>query len=251
MKRLALLLIIACLPPVTNGYCGFDTVAVVAAIENQTAKDLAHHFESLQNMLEQLENLRGQLDQLQKMTDVAEWKREGLEAVGVIGDLRNQWLKNREFYEGISANIENMGNFEQEWKEIFGDMNKTLDLVGDINKTFASLAVSDKTNTKSYSLAESFQKKYDENSNYARQMAEGARGVNEKAALRQIAEELAHLLELQNQMLYLMSQMAKSQSVEFSNRTRERKAKIADFEEEIKGVGRFLEINTMEDFSIR
>jgi hypothetical protein len=64
--------------------------------------------------------------------------------------------------------------------------------------------------------------------------------VSEKGALKQIAQELAQLIQMENNVVYLLSQMLKGQSVEQSNDNLDRKADVIKFEQENEGIRRFM-----------
>src|SRR5581483_2506952 len=105
---------------------------------------------------------------------------------------------------------------------------------------FGNIDMSDKINSDGYLIADSYQQLYQKNSQYAQQFIDNANNVNEKGALKQIAQEIAQLIQMENHTVFLLSQMLKAQSIENSNANLKRKEEAVQFQEENQGIRKFM-----------
>ena len=161
------------------------------------------------------------LSQLKKQVDYLRLATEGLDGVGFVTDLRNVIVEGEDFLNDIDKVMRSGNNLSKEWEDIFGDLQEWS--VEESDQKYASIGLTDQVNTDSYAISGRFQEKYKENAEAISRLAANARQVNEKGALKQIGESMAHLLQMQNQILYLMSQQVKQQSIENANNNMERK----------------------------
>lgn len=247
MKKLIIVFILCFSFNIPQCWAVFDSVAIIAAIERQTAEERGYFIKNLYNMVEQLSSLQQQLTQMQGILEIERWKKEGLEVIDAVSTIPNNWLQGHDFIDGIKSNAQNLESLQGEWKTMFGSTDtvfgKLSVILDSIQDVFKNIEVSDRTNTITYSVGDSFQKKYSDNAKYSKRLGELSREVNEKAALRMIAEELSQLVELQNQTVYILAQMLKSNAVEYSNQALVRKEKVSEFEAECEGVRRFMRVN--------
>ena len=97
-------------------------------------------------------------------------------------------------------------------------------------------------NTGSYMVGDSYQQMYEQNSAIVNQFLANANQVSEKGALKQIAQETAQLIQMENNVIYILSQVLKNQSIESSNENLKRKEEAVQFQQENQGVRSFMGI---------
>jgi hypothetical protein len=199
------------------------------AILRQTAIQTAEHLSRLEKAIEQVEVLRSQLD-------LAIEAAEGAGSMDFVSEFRNLVIETTDILSELDAYISETGDVSAEWLEIYGTLT---DWIEDI-ENFEHISMSDDMNAVSYKIADSYQDVFKRNSEYAQRFISHAKTVNEKGALKEIAEELGHLMQMQNHVTYLMSQQIKQQSVESSNRNLERKEEAVELKKENEGVRRLM-----------
>jgi len=201
------------------------------AILWQTSVQTAEHLNRLREAIRQIELLRQQVD-------LAAEAARGINNVDFISDFRNLVLETNDLLADLDVYISGEGEPSEEWKGIFGSLEEWSEIP---EEEFEFIAMSDDMNAISYKMADTYQDLYQKNSEYAQRFISHAKTVNEKGAMKQVAEELGHMMQMQNQIMYLMSQSVKQQSVEDSNRNLERKEEVVEQQKENAGVRRFME----------
>lgn len=180
---------------------------------------------------ERLMQLRRQVEYLKKASD-------GLEGVDFITDLRNVIVEGEDFLNDIDDLVRKGKNFSEEWYDIFGDLKRWGDK--DPRIIYENIDITDQVNSASYEVGDRFQEAYKQNAEAISRLAANAKNVSEKGALKQISESMAHLLQMQNHIVYLLSQQIKQQSIEYANNNTTRKEELIRIEEENKGVRQFM-----------
>lgn len=210
---------------------------LTSALYSQTAKQASEHIARLAEMIKTVKLLQAQVTDTQNILELAKESSRGIDGVEFVTDFRNVMVETGDLIQDVEGLIQVDSHIGEEWKEVFASLDPWIENVDGI---FDSIDVSDKINSNGYLIADSYQKTYERNVNTARQFSNNAKQVNEKGALKQIAQELAHLIEMENHTMYLMSQMLKGQSVENSQSNLERKEEVVRFEKENEGVRRFI-----------
>ena len=200
-------------------------------------------------MVKQMEVLRKQSLDLQGVLELAQDAATGLDGFDGIVEFRNLWLETEQLAQDMEGlfNDSSGGSFSIEWDEMFGTLDSWFDNSEEI---FRQIEVSDKTNTWSYSIADSYQQLYVQNAESAEKFRTNAKLVNEKGALKQIAEELAHLIQLENNNMNLLAQMLKEQAVENAQNNDARRQELIQVKREGEGIRRFMNVVDKDDLSI-
>ena len=99
-------------------------------------------------------------------------------------------------------------------------------------------------------MGDSYQKLYDQNTATVAQFVASANQVNEKGALKQIAQEIAELIQMENNVTYLLSQSLKGESIESSNDNLKRKEQTIQIQDESQGVSDFMGIVDNNTFNV-
>lgn len=81
------------------------------------------------------------------------------------------------------------------------------------------------------------------------QFIQDANNVSEKGALKQIAVEVAQLIQMENNMTYLLAQALKTQNIENSNVNLQRKQEAVEFQQENQGVQDFMGVVDSQTFN--
>jgi len=217
------------------------------AILQQTATQTAEHIRRLQEAIRTVQLIQSQVKDTEELLKLAAKASEGIDGLEFISDFRNVVIETNDLIKEIEYYINKSKPLSEEWLTLFGKIDDWVDKAGDI---FKNIKMSDSVNSRSYSIADSYHEKYQENSQYALQLIENAKIVNEKGALKQIAEEVGHLIQMENQVIFLLSEMLRAQSVEYSNENLKRKEEIIRFEQENIGVRRFLDMASNDSFGI-
>lgn len=217
------------------------------AVLQQTIKQTAEHVQRLQQAVKQVQLLQTQVQDVQGILQLAQEAALGSDGVEFVSDFRNLVLETNDLIGQIQGYISGDQNLSEEWLGVFGSLNNWIEDSGDF---FENIEMSDSINSRGYKIADSYQDSYMQNSQYAQQLISHAKTVNEKGALKQIAEEMGHLIEMENQTIYLLSEILRGQSVEYSNANLERKEEIIKFEKENKGVQRFMSLATNDAFKL-
>jgi len=211
-------------------------ISTTAAVLAQTSIQTAEHLRRLAQAIEEVQVLKRQLE-------LAIEAARGIGEVDFSSDFRNVIVETSDLLSDINRYIKKTGDLSDEWKDIFGNLSSWVDTNTD---TFNYIGISDDMNKATYEIADSYQDIYQRNSDNAERFINHAKTVNEKGAMKQMAEELGHLMQMQNHMMYLMSQSLKQQSVEHSNQNLERKEEVVEQQKENEGVKRFLNAASRE-----
>lgn len=217
------------------------------AILQQTVTQTVEHIERLQKAIQQIQLLQRQVQDIQGILQLAQEAAAGADGVEFISNFRNLVLETNDLIEQIQGYIDDNRNLSDEWLGVFGSLDNWIEQSGEF---FESIEMSDSINSRGYKIADGYQDIYKENAEYAQQLINHSKTVNEKGALKQIAEEMGHLIEMENHSIYLLSEMLRGQSVEYSNQNLKRKEEIIKFEKENQGVQRFMSLVTNESFKL-
>jgi hypothetical protein len=208
-----------------------------AAVLQQTFIQTAEHARQLEEAIRNIELLQTQVQNTQQILQLAIKAADGVDGLQVLGDFRNAILQTDNVINDLKNYGYSTGDVSNEWKDLFGSLDPW---VTGSKDAFNNIDISDKTSSSGYLIADSYQKLYEQNSGYVQQFIENSKNVSEKGALKQIAQELAQLIQMENNVVYLLSQMLKGQSVEQSNDNLDRKADVIKFEQENEGIRRFM-----------
>ena len=200
------------------------------AILQQTAIQTAEHVKRLQQAIDQVKTMKSQLQ-------LAIEASKGIDSVTFISDFRNMVVETTDLLADLDSYISDGADISVEWKDIFGSLDSW---VTTPKSDYENIAMADDINSASYKIADSFQDEYKRNSEYATKFINHSKLLNEKGAQKQIAEELGHLMQMQNQVIYLMSQSVKQQSIESSNQNAKLKEAVIEQQQENSGVRRFI-----------
>jgi hypothetical protein len=222
-------------------------VGVITAINQQTAVQTAEHVKRLAEVLKTVQLLQSQVADTQNLLQLAKKASEGIEGVEFVSDFRNIVMETNEVLDTVKDYIDTTEDLSGQWKKVFGSLDNWME---NAKETFGSIDMSDKVNSSGFLIADSYQHIYQKNSKYAQQFIENSKNVNEKGALKQIAQELAQLIQMENHTIFLLYQMLKGQSVENSNENLKRKEEIVQFEKENLGVRRFMGVVDAKTFEM-
>ena len=222
-------------------------VGVITAINQQTAVQTAEHVKRLAEVLKTVQLLQSQVADTQNLLQLAKKASEGIEGVEFVSDFRNIVMETNEVLDTVKDYIDTAEDLSGQWKKVFGSLDNWME---NAKETFGSIDMSDKVNSSGFLIADSYQHIYQKNSGYAQQFIENSKNVNEKGALKQIAQELAQLIQMENHTIFLLSQMLKGQSIENSNANLKRKEEIVQFEKENLGVRRFMGVVDAKTFEM-
>lgn len=218
-----------------------------AAVVQQTAVQTIEHMRQLSETVRTIQTLQDQLTSTRGLLELAKKSAEGTDAFKIAGDLRNIVLSTNDVIHDVRSYVDSTGNVPQRWNELFGSLDPW---VADAKDTFRNIDISDKTSTSGYLVADSYQKMYEKNADMVAAFVANTQQVNEKGALKQIAEETAQLIQMENNTIYLLSEILKSQSIEASNKNLERKEKVVQFEQENQGIKAFMGLVDDKTFRI-
>lgn len=222
-------------------------VGVITAINQQTAVQTAEHVKRFTEVLNTVQLLKSQVADTQNLLKLAKKASEGIEGVEFVSDFRNIVMETNEVLDTVKDYIDTAEDLSGQWKKVFGSLDNWME---NAKETFGSIDMSDKVNSSGFLIADSYQQIYQKNSEYAQQFIENSKNVNEKGALKQIAQELAQLIQMENHTIFLLSQMLKGQSIENSNENLKRKEEIVQFEKENLGVRRFMGVVDAKTFEM-
>ncbi|MBF0489358.1 MAG: hypothetical protein HQL15_01900 [Candidatus Omnitrophica bacterium] len=225
----------------------FTDPAVLAAILQQTVTQTAEHLSQLAQAIQTVQTLQQQLSSTQGILQLAQANAQGIEGLQTVGDFRNVVLATNNLIRNVQSTINTSQDISSQWKNLFGSLDPW---VANSTQTFSNIDFSDKTNSAGYLVADSYQNLYDQNSKSVQQFTDNANNVSEKGALKQIAVEIAQLIQMENNMTYLLAQVLKTQSIESSNENLKRKQEAIEFEQENQGVKDFMGVVTSQTFKI-
>ncbi len=220
----------------------FTDPAVLSAILQQTATQTAQHLNQLAQEIQAVQTLQQQLNNTQGILQLAQLNAQGVDGLQIIADFRNTILSANSVIQSIQSDINTSQNLPSQWQTVFGSLSP---MIQNTSTAFANIDASDKLNTASYLVGDSYQKLYDKNTATVAQFVANANQVSEKGALKQIAVETAQLIQMENNVIYLLSQLLKGQSIEASNNNLKRKEDAVTFDDENQGVQSFM--NTVND----
>ena len=232
---------------VSPAKAGFSDAGIIAAIMQQTATQTAEHLRQLTQIIQQVQLLQSQLTNAQGLLDIAKQTAAGKEVMDTVGDFRNIILAGNDVIRSVQSYINTTQNLPQQWKNLFGSLDPWIQ---NANSTFANLDISDKMNSGSYLIGDSYQRLYEQNAATVSQFMANAQQVNEKGALKQIAMETAQLIQMENNVIYLLSQLLKNQSIEASNENLKRKEQALQLQQENQGIRSFMGIVDDKTFEI-
>ncbi len=229
-----------------SSYADPDTTAAVTA---QTTKQTAEHLDRLAKTAETLKQLERQVKETIRLKELAERAADGIEGVDSINDFRNLAYQAQSLLSRFERYIDRNKEITGQWDDIFGSLVKESSAQQNTDD-FENIDLSDEINSTGYSVADSYQIDYDRNVEQAQGLIENSKLVNEKGALKQIAESMGHLLQMQNHIVLLLSEQIKGQAVENSNKNLERKAEADFLKQENKRVNQFIHIVDSSTFGL-
>lgn len=241
MKRLMILLFILIF---NSSYAWADSSW---AVLRQTAIQTGEHIRRLQEAVKTVQYLQEQVRDTQGILQLAKDAAQGIDGVEFVTDFRNVVLETNDLISEVKGYINGDKSLADEWMGIFGSLDNWIEQSGEF---FDSIQMSDSINSRGYTIADSYESVYKQNIQNAQKLIDHAKTVNEKGALKQIAEEMGHLIEMENNVIYLLSEILRGQSVEYSNANLKRKEDIIKFKQENKGVQRFIDLVSNDAFAL-
>ncbi len=225
----------------------FSDPATTAAVLQQTVIQTAEHLRALAQAIQQVELLQSQLTNAQGLLQLAKQSATGTDGLQTVGDFRNVILSANEVIGSVQSYIDTTKNLPEQWQNLFGSLDPWF---SNSKALFGNIDMSDKTNTSGYLVGESYQKLYDQNAAIVAQFTASAQQVSEKGALKQIAQETAQLIQMENNVIYLLSQILKGQSIEASNENLKRKDEAVQYDQENLGISNFMKMVDDKTFEI-
>lgn len=248
MKKLLILTIFGFLSFTTPAKAVvFTDPAVLSAILKQTATQTAEHLRQLAQEIQAVQTLEGQLSSTQGILQLAQLNAQGVDGLQITADFRNSILSANSVIQSIQSDINTNQNLPSQWQTVFGSLSP---MIQNTSTAFANIDASDKLNTASFLVGDSYQKLYDQNTATIAQFVFNANQVSEKGALKQIAQEIAELIQMENNVIYLLSQSLKGQSIESSNDNLKRKEQTIQIQDEGQGVSDFMAIVDNNTFKV-
>ncbi len=211
--------------------------SVIGTLQGIAGSQTAQHIQSLAEAIKTVEFLQSQVAKTQDMLNLAKEAARGLDGVQFASEFRNVIMETTDVLSDVKDYVDTAEDVSGQWKKVFGSLDNWMD---NANEMFGNIDMSDKVNSKGFLIADSYQQLYKKNSQYAQMFIDNAKNVNEKGALKQIAQEIAQLIQMENHTIFLLSQMLKAQSVENSNTNLKRKEEATQFDQENQGVRRFM-----------
>jgi len=220
---------------------------VLAAVLEQTATQTAEHLTQLAQAIQTVQTLQQQLSNTQNILQLAQANAQGVDGLQVAGNFQNVVLSTNSLINSIQSEINTTQNLSSQWQNLFGTLTPWIQ---NANTTFANINASDNMNTASYLVGDSYQQLYQKNADIVAQFTANANQVSEKGALKQIAVETAQLIQMENNVIYLLSQLLKEQSIESSNQNTQRKQQAVQLQQENQGVQSFMNVVDNQTFNI-
>lgn len=180
------------------------------------------------------------LTELKRQVEYLRKEAEGIDGVNFATNFRNVIVEGEEFLNDIDEIVHSSKHFSKEWKSIFGDIEKIT--TPENTRDHGTINITDDINSESYQIGERYQEAYIKNANEISKLIENSKNVSTKGGIKQVAETLAHNLQMQNQLIFLMSQQIKQQSVDSANDNILRKEEVIRFQEENKAVRNFIDL---------
>lgn len=225
----------------------FTDPAVLAAILQQTATQTTEHLNQLAQEIQAVATLEQQLSSTQGILQLAQLNAQGVDGLQVIANFENTILSANSVIQAIQSDINTSQNLPSQWQTVFGSLSP---YIQNTSTAFTNIDASDKLNTASYLVGDSYQKLYNQNTATVAQFVASANQVNEKGALKQIAQEIAELIQMENNVTYLLSQSLKGESIESSNDNLKRKEQTIQIQDESQGVSDFMGIVDNNTFNV-
>jgi len=180
------------------------------------------------------------LTELKRQVEYLRKEAEGIDGVNFTTNFRNVIVEGEEFLNDIDKIVNSSKHFSKEWKSIFGDIEQIT--TPENTRDHGTIKITDDINSESYQIGEQYQEAYIKNSNEISKLIANSKNVSAKGGIKQVAETLAHNLQMQNQLIFLMSQQIKQQSVDSANDNILRKEEVIRFQEENKAVRNFIDL---------
>ena len=248
MRRILLLTVFALISFVIPAHAVvFTDPAVLSAILNQTATQTTQHLNQLAQEIQAVQTLEQQLSSTQGILQLAQQNALGADGLQIIANFENTILSANNVIQAIQSDINTSQNLPNQWQTVFGSLSPWIQ---NTNTAFTNIDASDKINTASYLVGDSYQKLYNQNTSTVAQFVSSANQVSEKGALKQIAQEIAELIQMENNVIYLLSQSLKGQSIESSNDNLQRKETAVQLNQENQGVQAFINTVNTQTFSV-
>ena len=248
MKKLFILIVFGLLAFSNSAKAAvFTDPAVLAAILQQTATQTAQHLSQLAQEIQAVTTLEQQLSSTQGILQLAQLNAQGVDGLQVIANFENTILSANSVIQAIQSDINTSQNLPSQWQTVFGSFSP---YIQNTSTAFTNIDASDKLNTASYLVGDSYQKLYDQNTATVAQFVASANQVSEKGALKQIAQEIAELIQMENNVTYLLSQSLKGESIESSNDNLKRKEQTIQIQDESQGVSDFMGIVDNNTFNV-
>ena len=166
----------------------FTDPAVLSAILNQTATQTTQHLNQLAQEIQAVQTLEQQLSSTQGILQLAQFNAQGLDGSQIIANFENTILSANNVIQAIQSDINTSQNLPNQWQAVFGSLTPWIQ---NTNTAFTNIDASDKLNTASYLVGDSYQNLYNQNAATVAQFVANANQVSEKGALKQIAQEVA------------------------------------------------------------
>jgi hypothetical protein len=231
----------------TNSGMAFSDPATTAAVLQLNATEISAHLKELAQAIQQVQLLQSELSNAQGLLQLAQQSAIGVDGLQTLGSFQNVILSANSVINSANNYINTTQNMPQQWQSLFGSLDSwgpnTKDLYGNMN-------VSDSINTSGYLIGDSYQQLYNQNAATVSQYLANATQVSDKGALKQIAEESAQLIQMENNVIYLLSQLLKGQSIESSNDNLKRKNDAVAYDQENQGVTNFMNTVNTQTFGI-
>ena len=248
MKKIILLAVFASFSFINPAHAVvFTDPAVLSAILQQTASQTSPHLTQLAQEIQAVQTLEQQLSSTQGLLQLAQLNAQGTDGAQIMANFENTILSANSVIQAIQSDINTTQNLSNQWQNLFGSLNPWFQ---NTTTTFANIDASDKLNTASYLIGDSYQSLYQQNASVVSQFVASANQVSEKGAMKQVAQETAQLIQMENNVFYLLSQLLKGQSIESSNDNLKRKEDAVTFNDENQGVQAFMNTVNSQTFAI-
>jgi len=155
----------------------FTDPAVLAAILQQTATQTTEHLNQLAQEIQAVTTLEQQLSSTQGILQLAQLNAQGVDGLQVIANFENTILSANSVIQAIQSDINTSQNLPSQWQTVFGSLSP---YIQNTSTAFTNIDASDKLNTASYLVGDSYQKLYDQNTATVAQFVASANQVNEK-----------------------------------------------------------------------
>ena len=241
MKKYVILILFILIP------CQAWAIDTWGPIIWQTTKQTVEHNAQLAKAIEMINQLRRQVEDTQRLLELVKKAAEGIEDVQSVNDFRDLAMEAETLLKKMDKYIDHTQDVSKEWKDVFGSVENQ---PKDTQIKLQNIDASDEINSIGYTVADSYQNDYERNTRQAQELIQNSKLVNEKGALKQTAESLGHLLEMQNHIVFLLSQQIKEQSIENANQNFERKNEVIQLQNENERIHKFINIVDSNTFGL-